>query len=79
MKVLQFSEVIRTVSVDCFPNLLCNYLYELAGTFMRFYEQCPVLKAEDDVRESRLALSQLSANTLKKGLELLGLETLEKM
>ncbi|MDX1490019.1 MAG: arginine--tRNA ligase [Pseudohongiellaceae bacterium] len=79
LKILQFPEVINNVATECYPNLLCNYLFELAGVFMRFYEQCPVLKAEADVRQSRLLLAELSANTLQKGLELLGLETLEKM
>jgi arginyl-tRNA synthetase len=79
MKILQMPDVMRAVAAECYPNLLCNYLYELAGIFMRFYEQCPVLKAEDDIRQSRLLLAELTSDTLKKGLELLGLDTLEKM
>lgn len=79
IKILQFPEVINQVAAECYPNHLCGYLYELAGIFMRFYEACPVLKAEADVRASRLALASLTATTLKQGLELLGLQTLEQM
>lgn len=79
VKILQFPEVIDVVASECYPNYLCAYLYELAGIFMRFYEACPVLKAENDVRASRVALVSLTAATLKQGLGLLGLETLEQM
>ena len=76
---MQLPEIIEIVARDCYPNLLCNYLYELAGLFMRFYETCPILKADPRLRDSRLALSELTAATLKQGLDLLGIETLEKM
>tara|TARA_B110000858_G_scaffold198527_1_gene266252 strand:- start:2047 stop:3786 length:1740 start_codon:yes stop_codon:yes gene_type:complete len=79
LKIMQLPEVVDMVARDCYPNLLCNYLYELAGLFMRFYESCPILKADPTLRDSRLALSALTATTLKQGLELLGIETLEKM
>jgi arginyl-tRNA synthetase len=79
LKIMQLSEVVDMVARDCYPNLLCNYLYELAGLFMRFYESCPILKADTQLRDSRLALSALTAATLKQGLDLLGIETLEKM
>ena len=79
LKIMQLSEVVDMVARDCYPNTLCNYLYELAGMFMRFYESCPILKAEPQLRDSRLALSELTAATLKQGLDLLGIETLEKM
>ncbi len=79
LKIMQLSEVVDMVARDCYPNLLCNYLYELAGLFMRFYESCPILKADPELRDSRLALSALTATTLKQGLDLLGIETLEKM
>lgn len=79
LKILQLPEVVDMVARDCYPNFLCNYLYELAGLFMRFYENCPILKAEDSLRDSRLALSELTAQTLQQGLGLLGIETLEKM
>lgn len=79
LKNLQFQETILVVAQEGYPNYLCSYLFELAGIFMRFYEACPVLKAEQDVRESRLHLVDLTAKTLEKGLTLLGLETLEQM
>ncbi len=79
LKLLQFTEVVETLAQDCLPNQLCLYLYELSGIFMRFYEACPVLKAEGAERESRLGLCQLSALTLKQGLELLGITPLEQM
>jgi arginyl-tRNA synthetase len=61
------------------PHLLTNYLYELSSRFSRFYENCPVLKAEEPIRSSRLALCAVTAKTLKKGLDLLGIGTLERM
>ncbi|MEQ8408392.1 MAG: arginine--tRNA ligase [Gammaproteobacteria bacterium] len=79
IKTLQLAEIVRAVGEDCFPNQLCNYLFELSGTFMRFYESCPILKAEPDVQQSRLALAALTAETLQQGLNLLGIETLERM
>ena len=79
IKILQFPEVIDVVASECYPNYLCAYLYELAGIFMRFYEACPVLKAQADLRASRVTLVSLTAATLKQGLGLLGLETLEQM
>ncbi|MDA1370667.1 MAG: arginine--tRNA ligase [Proteobacteria bacterium] len=79
VKILQLPEVVQAVARDCYPNQLSNYLYELAGSFMRFYEACPILKAEDAVRDSRLALSSLVAEALNQGLELLGIKTLEQM
>jgi len=79
LKLLQFSEIVEQVAEDCFPNQLCLYLYELAGIYMRFYEACPVLKAEADIRQSRLGLCHLTALTIKQGLALLGIDTLEKM
>ena len=79
VKLLQFGNVLQTVVADCLPNMLCAYLYELAGAFMSFYENCPVLKADEPVRTSRLALADLTARTIKQGLELLGIETVERM
>lgn len=79
LKILQFAEVIRQVGQDCFPNQLCLYLYELSGTFMKFYESCPILKADASVQGSRLALAALTAETLKQGLNLLGIEPLSRM
>lgn len=79
LKLLQFQEIVEGVVADCYPNQLCTYLYELSGCFMRFYESCPILKAEDEVRASRLALADLTAQTLQQGLNLLGIATLEQM
>ena len=59
---------------------MCTYLYELASAFHQFYEQCPVLKAKDDtMRDSRLALCGRAAQTLKQGLDLLGIGVVEQM
>ena len=79
LKNLQMSEALDTYLDDYQANVLCNYLYELAGLFMSFYEHCPVLSAPDAVQISRLQLAQMTANTLKTGLELLGIETVERM
>ncbi len=73
-------EAIETVAADCTPHVLCGYLFDLAGAFMGFYENCPVLKADSDARRaSRLALCDLTARTISTGLGLLGIETLEQM
>jgi arginyl-tRNA synthetase len=77
--LLNFGIVIEAVVQDYRPNFLCNYLYELAGYFTTFYENCPVLKAEAAVRESRLFLCDLTAKVLRQGLTILGIETLEQM
>lgn len=79
-KLLQFAEVLATVAQKGLPNLLCNYLYDLAGAFSAFYEHCPVLVADSEAqKQSRLQLSWLTARTLKTGLGLLGINTLERM
>jgi arginyl-tRNA synthetase len=77
--LLNFGLVLELVADEYRPNFLCNYLYELAGHFTRFYEACPVLKAEPGVRASRLVLCDLTARLLKQGLDVLGIETLEQM
>lgn len=77
--LLNFGLTLEAVIDDYRPNFLCNYLYELAGHFARFYEACPVLKAEGTERESRLALCDVTARVLKQGLEALGIEVLEQM
>ncbi|NQD94698.1 arginine--tRNA ligase, partial [Pseudomonas sp. CrR25] len=79
-KLAQFADVLSGVADKGTPHLLCAYLYDLAGLFSSFYENCPILAAEEqDVRNSRLRLAALTGRTLKQGLELLGLETLERM
>ena len=77
--LLNFGLTLEAVAEEYRPNFLCNYLYELAGKFTAFYENCPVLKADDATRTSRLALCDLTARVLKQGLEALGIETAEQM
>ncbi len=79
VKALQLAETIETVSVECLPNLLCGYLFDLANAFMSFYESCPVLPADEPTRTSRLMLCKLTANVTSCGLGLLGIDTLEQM
>jgi len=78
-KLLRFDEVIISIEKDLMPNRLCNYLFELCQTFNRFYDQVPILKEEKNIKISRLNLCDLTAKTLKLSLELLGIETLERM
>jgi arginyl-tRNA synthetase len=78
--LLNFGITLEAVAEELRPNYLCNYLFELAGKFTAFYENCPVLKAADPAtRASRLALCDLTARVLKQGLETLGIETVEQM
>src|SRR6267143_52404 len=78
-KLLQFGEVVPAVLDGFRPNVLANYLYELAAVYHVFYEQCPVLSAATDQRNQRLLLSDLFARTLKLGLQLLGIDVPERM
>lgn len=78
-RLTQFAEVVPQVLNDFRPNILANYLFELADTFHTFYEACPVLKAEEPVRSSRLALADLTGRVLQTGLRLLGIKVPEKM
>lgn len=77
--LLLLSEVVDVVGGDLLPNRICQYLFELSQKFNQFFEQCPVLKAEEPLRTSRLILCDLTARTLKLGLELLGIKVLERM
>ncbi len=80
VSLLQFGEIVPLVLEDFRPNLLANYLYDLAIAFHVFYEKCPVLKADEaDLRSSRLLLCDLSARVLRTGLGLLGIESPERM
>jgi len=79
LKLSQFAEILPAVLNDFRPNLLANYLYELANAFHAFYEACPVLKSEEPARSSRLALCELSSRILAKGIDLLGIKVPEKM
>ncbi len=78
-RLAQFAETVPQVLHDFRPNLLANYLFELANAFHTFYEACPVLKSEEPARGTRLALCELTARTLRHGLELLGIQTPERM
>ena len=78
-QLLDFDAVIAAVEDELLPNRLCTYLFELSQVFNRFYDQVPVLKAPPAARQSRLALCRLTADTLKLGLGLLGIATLERM
>ena len=79
LKLLQFGEIVPLVLDDYRPNLLANYLYELASHFHAFFESCPVLKSEEPLRSSRLLFCELTARTLKTGLGLLGIKCPERM
>ncbi|MBG6244952.1 arginine--tRNA ligase [Candidatus Symbiopectobacterium sp. 'North America'] len=79
-RLMQFEETITTVAREGTPHVMCAYLYDLAGLFSSFYEHCPILNADSDaVRQSRLKLALLTAETLKQGLSTLGIETVDKM
>ncbi|MER1691738.1 arginine--tRNA ligase [Proteus mirabilis] len=80
LRLVQFDETITQVAREGTPHVMCAYLYDLAQSFSGFYENCPILSAEDDnVRQSRLKLARLTAITLKQGLETLGIETVDRM
>ncbi len=78
-KLLQLDCVITEVEIELLPNRLCGYLFELSQIFNRFYDQIPILKASEPSRSSRLALCSITADTLKLGMNLLGIPTLERM
>lgn len=80
-KLLQFEEAVEQVAREAYPHVLCTYLFELASTYMSFYEACPVLKdgVSESERDSRLRLHALAAATLQQGLALLGIEVMERM
>ena len=78
-RLAQFGEIVPQVLHDFRPNILANYLFELANAFHAFYEACPVLKADEPARATRLALCELTARTLQRGLDLLGIKVPEKM
>jgi arginyl-tRNA synthetase len=78
-QLLNFGVILAAVAREYRPNYLCTYLYDLAGYFARFYENCPVLKAPEPARSTRLALCDLTARVLRQGLDALGIESTEKM
>jgi len=78
-RLCQFAEIVPQVLNDFRPNILANYLFEVANAFHTFYEACPVLKSEEPGRSSRLALCDLTGRVLHRGLDLLGIKVPEKM
>lgn len=79
VELLKFEDVVNSVADTSYPHYLAAYLYQLATLFSRFYEACPILKAEGAVRDSRLKLAHITGETLKTGLNLLGIDVLEVM
>ncbi|MFT4925271.1 MAG: arginyl-tRNA synthetase [Phenylobacterium sp.] len=81
LKLLQFEEVMDVMIAECTPHVLCSYLYEVASLYMSFYEACPILKEgiEEATRNSRLKLCQLVSRTLATGLDVLGIDVMERM
>ena len=79
VELLKFEDVLSSVAETCFPHYLAAYLYQLATLFSRFYEACPILKAEGAARDTRLQLAKLTGETLKTGLALLGIDVLDVM
>jgi len=79
VKLLQYPSVVLAVEQSLEPHRLCTYLFELATLFHRFYEACPVLKAEDQTRAGRLRLCQLTSDTLRAGFDLLGIQPIDRM
>lgn len=79
LRLLGFDQAVHDALDKLAPHRLCSYLYDLATDFTAFYEHCPVLKADDDTRHSRLALCDLTARVLAQGLDLLGIEAPERM
>jgi arginyl-tRNA synthetase len=78
-RLCQFAEIVPQVLNGFRPNILANYLFELANSFHAFYEACSVLKSEEPARSSRLALCDLTARVLQCGLDLLGIKVPERM
>lgn len=79
--LLRFEEVLKRAVEDAAPNQITTYLYELVTLFMRFYEQNPILKegVEEEVKLSRLALADMTAKTIKQGLDILGIDVVDKL
>jgi arginyl-tRNA synthetase len=78
--LLQFDTTLTELERDLYPNRLCQYLFELSQKFNQFFDRCPVLTAEsEEIKVSRLILCDLTARTLKLGLDLLGIEVLDRM
>ena len=78
-KLYQFPEIVLKAAESYSPNFIATYLYELASQYNLFYQKNPILKADPETKELRLMLTKATANVIKKGLELLGIKTVEKM
>ena len=80
LQIAKFADNLDIAARECYPHYVCLYLYNLAGLFMQFYEECPILKSEDaTLIASRLALADLTAQILKTGLDILGIEVVDRM
>jgi arginyl-tRNA synthetase len=80
VRLLRLPETLELAALELKPNILTDYLFDLANAFSSFFEECPVLKAEStERRNSRLALADITARTLKFGLDLLGIEVVDRM
>jgi len=79
--LLRFEEVLERAAVDAAPNQITTYLYELVTLFMRFYEQNPILKegVDEKTKQSRLVLADMTARTIRQGLNILGIDVVEKL
>jgi len=79
--LLRFEEVLERAAEDAAPNQITSYLYELVTLFMRFYEQNPILKegVDEEIKESRLALADITARTIRQGLDILGIQVVDKL
>jgi arginyl-tRNA synthetase len=79
LRILATPSVIADAMSSQSPHRLCTHLFDLSQAFTSFYEHCPVLKVDEPIRTSRLALCDLTARTLSTGLDLLGIEAPERM
>jgi len=80
LTLLRYPRTVRATAESLEPHRLCAYLYDLAVAFSRFYDRCPILKADDDAsRMSRLRLADLTRRVLTDGLETLGLPLIDRM
>jgi arginyl-tRNA synthetase len=78
-QLLRFGETLQSVAEDDKPNWLTAYLYDVAGNFSAFYDSCPVIQSAEPTRTSRLLLCRLTADVIRRGLDLLGIEVIEQM
>ena len=80
MQILRLPETLEQATIEMKPNIVADYLFDLANRFSSFYTDCPVLRADDPAtRQSRLALSALTGRVLRFGLDLLGIQVVERM